>query len=349
MTPYSQVAATFILLVAAAVWAAESTAPATRPLGALLGESTLAFSGWPTPRGSDGPCGKAVGYWLVREVLKGDRGLKGKVVPIYGQAPPDRGAHTTLLFLKGRADCPEFVAQQDPATEALKRSIQTPDECHQQLQAVQRVLGGLATDCDVDDDCEAFSLHPNACERPHAYAKRAKTAAPSYWEALSARALHACGPDWSKQPACAPIVMPTHCHEHKCVEGPPLGKLPRWARGTLAESCAPTDAAAVSVAVHPQTSDFPAINVNWWREERPQRGKAGMYELVGGPSYNQGFGASYCPIAQSCQPLRSIHLHLELGADGKGELEIEGETMDGEKLDAKVPAEFAPAGRVICG
>ena len=25
------------------------------------------------------------------------------------------------------------------------------------------------------------------------------------------------------------------------------------------------------------------------------------------------------------------------------------ETMDGEKLDAKVPAEFAPAQRVICG
>jgi hypothetical protein len=349
VTNYSHIAATFILLTVAPVCAADSPVPATRPLGVLLGESTLAFTGWPTARGTDGPCGKAVGYWQVRQVLKGDKGLKDKVVPIYGQAPPDRGAHTTLLFLKGRADCPEFVAQQDPAAEALRRSIQEPDECHQQLQVVQRVLGGLATDCDIDDDCEAFSLHPNACERPHPYAKRAKTATPPYWEALAARARQACGPDWSKQPACAPVVMPTHCHEHRCVEGPPLGKLPRWTQGTLVESCAPTDAPAISVVVHPQGAGFPSINVNWWRKERPQRGEGGTYELVGSPAYNEGFGASYCPMAQSCQPLRSMHLRLELGADGKGELKIEGETLSGEKLDAKVPAEFGPAQRVICG
>ena len=68
MTTYSHIAATFILLAVAPVCAADSP-PATRPLGALLGESTLAFSGWPTPRGTDGPCGKAVGYWQVRQVL----------------------------------------------------------------------------------------------------------------------------------------------------------------------------------------------------------------------------------------------------------------------------------------
>jgi hypothetical protein len=125
--------------------------------------------------------------------------------------------------------------------------------------------------------------------------------------------------------------------------------LQRWTHGTLIESCAPTDAPAISLVVHPQGAGFPSINVNWWRKERPQRGRGGTYELVGAPGYNEGFGASYCPMAQSCHPLRSMHLRLELGAGGKGELKIEGETLSGEKLDAKVPAEFGPAQRVICG
>ncbi|MBS2031396.1 MAG: hypothetical protein JST54_26080 [Deltaproteobacteria bacterium] len=297
--------------------------------------------------GSDGSCGKPVAYWHVRDVLKGDKDLKGKVVAIYGSAPPIRDARSTMISLTGSADCAQFAWQQEIGGDSISRSIQKPESCQAQLEVVNRVLSGLATDCDADNDCEAFSLHPNACERPHPYSKRAKTALPPWWPALATRARQACSAEWSRQPACAPVVMPAHCHEHVCVEGPAIGASP-LARASISESCSPTDGSATSISFRPQGVDYPQLSVNWWSGDRPQRGAAGTFDIQGSTG-SSGLGATYCAAERACQPLRAVKLHLEVGADGKGKVELEGETPSGEKLRANVPAEFAPFKRVFCG
>jgi hypothetical protein len=213
------------------------------------------------------------------------------------------------------------------------------------LQVVGWVLGGLANDCETDDDCEVLSLHPNSCERPRPYSKRARTALPAWWKALADRERTACAAQWSRQPACAPMVMQAHCYEYVCVEGPGAGKSPPLARATLGEGCAPTDAPAMTVTVRPVDAEYPQLGASWWKGAQPVRGSAGTFELGSG----DGFSATYCAAAGACQPLRGVTLRLKLRADGKGDVEVHGLTPAGEKLDAQVPAEFGPRQRVVCG
>jgi hypothetical protein len=121
------------------------------------------------------------------------------------------------------------------------------------------------------------------------------------------------------------------------------------ARAVLAEGCAPHDAGATVITVRPQETEFPSIGITWWASERALRGKAGRFTLEGEPSYDRGYSANYCAYQYGCQVLRKLTVRLKLEADGKGELELDAETIKGETFHLTVPAAFGPMQRIMCG
>jgi hypothetical protein len=346
----------------------------------LAATSTLIVEAFPSPEKKPASCGEPLGYWRVSYVLKGDPTFKMQLLPVYphghhflreaaaaGRPVPSFSAErysagggfqkerkVSLLFLRQESGCWELAA--DGAQEVHEnfesvRALANPTDCRLQEDAIRVLLHRLPQDCLVSEDCKVLQLHPRKCERPLALNKNAESRLPAEWAVVTAHFRESCENKIGREPNCNADPRDAHCSQGRCQFGLAPPQALAFSEAKLQESCAPSDGPSMDITLGTAGAEYPRLGINWWSPSRPER-KAGTYTLetlLGGKA-SEGFSASYCAREGSCVLINRLWLRVIIKESGNGELELDGNSMDGSPLKAKVPLHLLPKpDRMFCG